>query len=71
MASPIRSEEYLSTKQVAEIIGVPESTIRYWRHRNQGPAGFRMGGKRISYRRSEVEKWLTAQEAATTRGGVA
>lgn len=71
MATPIGSDEYLSTEQVAQITGRSVSTIRYWRMRNVGPAGFRMGGKRIAYRRSEVEAWLVAQEAATTRGGVA
>ncbi len=61
--------EYLTTKQVSTEYGIPESTLRYWRHCDDGPASFRIGGKRIVYRRSEIERWLKAQEAETTRGG--
>lgn len=63
--------EILNTKQVAEEYGIHEGTLRYWRHRDEGPASFRMGGKRVVYRRSEIEKWVAAQESASVRGGVA
>lgn len=63
--------EILTGKQVAEEYGINEGTLRYWRHRDEGPASFRMGKKRVVYRRSEIEKWISAQEAASTRGGVA
>jgi len=63
--------EILTTKQVAEEYGFNPSTLRWWRHRDEGPASFAMGKKRIVYRRSEIEKWLAAMEAASTRGGVA
>ncbi|MFC9767021.1 helix-turn-helix transcriptional regulator [Rhodococcus jostii] len=62
--------ELLTTKQVSERYGIPAPTLRYWRHVDQGPASFSIG-KRIVYRRVELEKWIAAQEAATTRGGVA
>lgn len=63
-------DQYLTTKQVAEEYGFSESTLRYWRHIDQGPASFTRG-KRVVYRRSEVERWIEAQEQATVRGGVA
>lgn len=63
-------EEYLSTQQVEEETGIPAGTLRYWRATNQGPASFALTAKKIVYRRSELEKWIAAQEAATTRGGV-
>jgi len=52
------STEYLVTKRVSEEYGIP------------GPASFRMG-RRVVYRRAEIEKWISAQEAASIRGGVA
>ncbi|AQA20750.1 helix-turn-helix domain protein [Rhodococcus sp. MTM3W5.2] len=63
--------EILTTKQVAQEFGISEGTLRYWRHCDEGPASFRLGAKRVVYRRSAVEDWIFAQEAATTRGGVA
>jgi len=64
------STEYLVTKRVSEEYGIPESTLRYYRHCSTGPASFRLG-RRVVYRRSEIERWISAQEAASTRGGVA
>jgi len=64
------STEYLVTKRVSEEYGIPESTLRYYRHCSTGPASFRLG-RRVVYRRSEIERWISAQEAASTRGGIA
>ncbi|MFC9768337.1 helix-turn-helix transcriptional regulator [Rhodococcus jostii] len=65
-----RIKEYLTTKEVEQETGIPAGTLRYYRSAGMGPASFRMG-RRVVYRRGEVEKWIAAQEAATTRGGVA
>ena len=62
--------EILTTKQVAQEYGINEGTLRYWRHYDLGPASFALGRKRVVYRRNEIEKWIAAQEAASTRGGV-
>ncbi|WP_206489214.1 AlpA family transcriptional regulator [Rhodococcus sp. KRD162] len=63
-------DELLTTKQVHERYGLFEATLRYYRHKGIGPASFRLG-RRVCYRRSAVEEWISAQEAASTRGGVA
>jgi len=60
--------EWLNTQQVAEEYGFNPRTLRYWRHLGYGPASFNRG-RRVAYRRSEVERWLRAQEEATRRGG--
>lgn len=62
--------EFLTTRQVSELTGIPEASLRYFRHCGTGPASFALG-RRVVYRRSELVKWIEAQEAATTRGGVA
>jgi transposase-like protein len=61
--------EYLSTAQVANEYALNPGTLRYWRHTDQGPASFALG-KRVVYRRSEIERWIAEQEQATRRGGV-
>lgn len=65
------TQELLTTKQVADEYGINEATLRYWRHRDEGPASFKMGGRRVVYRRSAITAWIEAQEASSTRGGVA
>lgn len=65
-----RTDRLLSTAQAAELLGVPEGTLRQWRHHNRGPASFRVGAK-VKYRESTLAAWIKAQEQATTRGEVA
>jgi hypothetical protein len=60
--------EILNTAQVSAQTGVPIGTLRYWRHAGQGPASFCLG-RRVVYRKGEVERWITEQEATTRRGG--
>lgn len=61
--------DLLGTKQVAEMTLLAEATLRYYRHTNQGPACFTLG-RRVLYRRGEVERWISELETNTRRGGV-
>lgn len=64
-------EDVLTTKQATEKYPfIPEATWRWWRHNGTGPASFVIG-KKVLYRRSEIDRWLAEQEQATTRGGAA
>ena len=49
-------------------LDVPESTLRYWRHAGNGPASDVLG-RRVFYDVSDLDHWLSAQKAATLRGG--
>jgi excisionase family DNA binding protein len=50
--------ELLTTAEVAEMTRLSVSTLRYWRHAGTGgPASFKLG-RRVMYRRADVEKWL-------------
>lgn len=62
--------ELVTVGQVSMLTGIPVGTLRYWRHANQGPTSFSLG-KRVLYRKSEVERWISEQEKATRRGGAA
>ncbi|WP_255801418.1 helix-turn-helix transcriptional regulator [Mycobacteroides abscessus] len=62
--------ELVTVGQVSTLTGIPVGTLRYWRHANQGPTSFSLG-KRVLYRKSEVERWISEQEKATRRGGAA
>jgi excisionase family DNA binding protein len=56
-----KSIERLMTLQVlSEMLGVPIETLYGWRHRGEGPIGYRIG-RHVRYRRSAVEEWLETQ----------
>ncbi len=47
----------LSPLELAEILGVPVTTIYAWRARGYGPPAIRVG-KHLRWRPEEVEAWL-------------
>jgi excisionase family DNA binding protein len=49
--------DLMTLPEVAEAVRAPEGTLRYWRHRGEGPPSFRIG-RRVVYRRSDVEAWI-------------
>lgn len=57
---PHEGDEMMTMKEVAELLRVPEATLRYWRHLSKGPRGFRLG-RSVRYWRTEVALWLEEQ----------
>lgn len=63
--------EIWSTAETAARISdppLPVATLRYWRHVGEGPKSFKIG-RRVVYRRADVEAWLASQYETTVRGG--
>lgn len=58
--------EMLTIAEVATLLRVPVATLRYWRHRGDGPRSFRMG-RSVRYFRTDVLAWLTAVSADRPR----
>lgn len=54
--------DLMTLPEVATYLRVPEATVRYWRHRGEGPPGFRVG-KGVRFRRSVVVAWVDEREA--------
>jgi hypothetical protein len=50
-----------STRELSEIWGVPESTLRYWRCAETGPPYVKLGG-RIKYDLADVERYVRANK---------
>lgn len=65
--SPARS---LSTAGASIYTGIPESTLRYYRHLGVGPASYRIR-HRVVYDVADLDAWIAAEKAKTVRGGVA
>ena len=55
------SRQLVSTKELAGIWGVPESTLRYWRSAETGPPYVKLGG-RIKYDLADVERYVRANK---------
>jgi len=58
----------IQAPRVAELVGAPVGTVRYWDSVGTGPASFKLNGRRV-WRESVVLAWLAEQEQATRRGG--
>ena len=53
-------EKLLRLPEVAEMTGLPENTLRFWRHQGTGPKSARLG-RRIVYRERDVTDWIDQQ----------
>ena len=52
----------MTTKHVAELTGVPEGSLKYFRHRGYGgPMSFALTPRSIRYRREDVLDWINEQ----------
>jgi predicted DNA-binding transcriptional regulator AlpA len=56
----------LRVTEVAELTGIPEATLRFWRHQSSnghevGPRSAKLGPRRVVYREAEVLAWIDQQ----------
>ena len=54
------SDKLLRIPEVAELTGIPENTLRFWRQAGRGPKSAKFG-RRIVYRESDVLAWIQEQ----------
>jgi excisionase family DNA binding protein len=59
-SKPITRHDVLRAVEVAELLGVPKSTVEDWARRQLIPS--RKRGRRRFYLRWEIEAWLTAED---------
>jgi excisionase family DNA binding protein len=50
--------EFMTTPEVATLLRTKVPTVRSWRRLGTGPPYFRLNGKKVLYRRGEVEAWI-------------
>ena len=53
-------EKLMTLTDLAEFLEIPVATLYGWRHRGEGPQGYRIG-RHVRYRRVEVVAWLHSQ----------
>lgn len=59
-------DRLLITEEVSKMTRHPVATLRYYRHRNEGPPSFKLG-RRVVYRESDVLAWIEDQRQSTSR----
>ena len=59
-ATTTTKSDLLTITETAELLRAPIATLRWWRHTGQGPRSFKIG-RRVTYRRSDLESWIEAQ----------
>lgn len=55
----------MKIEDVEALTGVPAATLRYWRHKGVGPRSGKIG-RRVVYKRADVEAWVEAQFEKST-----
>jgi excisionase family DNA binding protein len=55
--------DLLSISELADYLGVPVSTIHYWRGKEQGPPALKVG-RRLRFRTVDVARWLSEKREA-------
>ncbi|NPC96614.1 AlpA family transcriptional regulator [Nocardioides sp. zg-DK7169] len=56
--------DLMRIEEVSELTGIPLNTLRYWRANTRtGPKSAKLG-RRVVYRRQDVEAWIDQQFAA-------
>ncbi|MGO9355640.1 MAG: helix-turn-helix domain-containing protein, partial [Mycobacterium sp.] len=59
----------LNTKQAAEFLGIPEATLRWFRHKgDRGPRSYALTARHVVYDLDDLQTWADAQKAADQRG---
>jgi predicted DNA-binding transcriptional regulator AlpA len=52
----------LKSKELAEIFGLHDTTLRIWRLQGEGPPYFKVGRKAVRYSEEKVREWLEDRE---------
>jgi excisionase family DNA binding protein len=53
-------DRLLTVAELADYLGVPPATLYQWRHRGEGPRGFRVG-RHLRYRWSDINDWIESR----------
>jgi len=65
---------FISVAEVAELLALPESTLRFWSWQGAWPKDFPVPvkvGRRVLYPRARLTAWAEGQIAKTNGGGPA
>jgi excisionase family DNA binding protein len=58
--------EFLTTREVADLLRTSPETLRYWTWRGEGPKSFKAGRRRL-YAREDVEAYIAERRSAAIK----
>jgi len=58
---PALRDQLWTIDEASRELGIPATTLRYWRARGEGPPAIKLGGL-LRYRRSAALAWIEASE---------
>lgn len=61
----LTASDFLTNEDIAQLVRVPVSTVRYWKHMGEGPRSMKVG-RRVLHRREDVEVWLASKYEGTS-----
>lgn len=59
------NDEFLTTAQVAQWIGIPPSTLAWMRSLPDGPVYTRVSARNVRYRRRDIEAWVNDRRSVS------
>jgi predicted DNA-binding transcriptional regulator AlpA len=65
-ATASHSQEFLTPTELSSRIGIAVQTLARWRCEGKGPVFTKIGGKKVLYRASEVDRWLEDKDFEST-----
>ncbi|HEX2361560.1 MAG TPA: helix-turn-helix domain-containing protein [Jiangellaceae bacterium] len=63
-------DRILTLEEISERTRKPVNTLRWYRHRGEGPKTFKLGRSVVAYE-SDVERWIVEQRDAEHNGAPA
>lgn len=60
-------EKHLTTREVAEMLGLKPITVKLWRLQGKGPAWVKVGSKAVRYPLSAVQAFINATASSKLR----
>jgi excisionase family DNA binding protein len=61
-------ERLLSAREVADLLGLSTATVLDWFESDRIP-GFKLGGRAVRFRQSEISEWLEEQRRGPVPAG--
>lgn len=62
------NNELLDTEEAARFLGIARNTLEVWRSAGRYALPFVRVGRRIKYRRADLDTWLASRTACQTSG---
>lgn len=54
---------FLTEEKAAEFLGVSHATLSRWRLQKKGPPHYKIGERRITYKKRDLEAWVESRKS--------